>query len=116
MSRALELAAKRQRLQARSADLRREFAEHVSGLSPLISIADAGLAGASWLRRHPGWMVGAGMVMLLVLGPRRMLGIGMRFWGLAQVFLGLRSSLLGLLGRFLPRLLFRSPPMRVDPP
>lgn len=90
--RELQLALKKQRLQLRSAQLRRTLANNMAGLAPAASIADVGMAGVRWLRGHPQWAVGAATA-LMVLRPRRTLWLGMRLWGLARLFRRVRPFL-----------------------
>lgn len=66
--RLLELALKKQRLQFESAALRQKFQGDLSRLSPLFSACDSVAAGGRWLREHPQWVAGAG-VLLLVTRP-----------------------------------------------
>lgn len=108
--RAVDLALKKQALLMDSARLRQEFAGHVHGLAPLASIVDTGWAGVSWLRSRPEWMLGGALVLALLMGPRKVLGLGMRMWGWAQLLLRLRRSVSGLMSHRLAGLLFRKPP------
>jgi hypothetical protein len=65
----LELALKKQRLQLRSAAQREALASAAVGIAPLFAAVDAMRNGVRWLRRHPEWLVG-GLVALVVARPR----------------------------------------------
>lgn len=64
-----ELALKKQRLLARSAELRDRIGGHAEGMVPLFDAADRLCAAAAAVRRHPEWAVGA-MAVVVVLRPR----------------------------------------------
>lgn len=72
ISRAEELALRRQRLQQRSAELRVSLGVHGEGLAPLVRTAERVQAGIHWVRTHPEWVAGAA-VALAVARPRRAL-------------------------------------------
>lgn len=91
-ARTLELALRKQRLQFRSAELRRNFGAHAAGLKPLTAVVDTGLEGVDWLRRHPQWVVATTMVFLLAK-PRRLYKLGARAWSLGRFVRGLRPFL-----------------------
>lgn len=91
--RKIELALKKQRLQMRSATLRRNFADHALALQPVCNLADRGREVLCWLRRHPALPV-AVFVALLVARPRALLRLAQRGW---LVWLALRK-----LRNFLP--------------
>jgi hypothetical protein len=69
MTSQLDLALRKQRLQIHSDTLRERWQEHVSGLAPAFAAAEHVRSGASWLRRHPEVVAGAGVV-LAVARPR----------------------------------------------
>lgn len=64
-----QLMLKKQRLLARSSDLRERLIEQSAGFSPAFSFADRLHDGIATLRRHPEWVVGAA-VFVLVARPR----------------------------------------------
>ena len=65
-----ELALRRQLLLTRSAALRATLAEQAVVLEAPLAAADRVHAGARWLVRQRGWILG-GVVVVLVLRPRR---------------------------------------------
>ena len=65
-----ELVLRRQRLLLRSAALRGALAEQSVALESPLAAADRVQAGARWLYRQRGWVAG-GLVVVLVLRPRR---------------------------------------------
>jgi hypothetical protein len=67
---ALELAQRRQQLLARSAALRATLAAQSAALEPPLAMADHVVVGARWVYRQRGW-IAAGVVVVLVLRPRR---------------------------------------------
>jgi len=65
-------AAERQaQLQQRSSQLRQRLGEDAQVLQAPLALADQVRSGWRWLKAHPEW-VGAGVVLLVVLRPRRM--------------------------------------------
>ena len=66
----LELALKKQRLQIASQSLRSDFGRYAAGLAPAFNGADYVVEGARWLRRHPQFIVAAG-VALVIARPKR---------------------------------------------
>lgn len=66
---AVELALRKQRLLWQSASQRDALAAAAAGLAPAFAVADAVRDGARWLRRHPEWVAGTA-VALLVARPR----------------------------------------------
>jgi hypothetical protein len=67
---ALELALKKQRLQIAGEGLRRDFARHATGLTPIFTGADVAVDVVRCLRRHPEVVVATG-VALVVARPSR---------------------------------------------
>ena len=65
----LEIALKKQRLLIKSEQLRNEFGRNGLGVKPVFQVADAGVAGARWLQRHPEVVVGVA-VTLVVARPK----------------------------------------------
>ena len=77
--RLLELALKKQRLQFRSAEQRRQLVESTAVLMPVFSAAEYCRSGIRWVRDHPAVTVGA-LIALLVAKPRMALRWGRRAW------------------------------------
>ena len=67
--RLVELALEKQRLQLQSAAQREALVAAAAGLAPVFAVADGVRDGARWLVRHPEWLAG-GIVALLVARPR----------------------------------------------
>lgn len=67
--RLLELGLKKQRLQMQAATQRLQMAQHLQGFAPVFAVADKVGAVVHWLGKHPQWLVGAAVV-LLVARPR----------------------------------------------
>lgn len=65
----LELALKKQRLQLQCAAQREALAVAGVALAPVFALADGVRAGARWVARHPEWLAGI-VVALLVIRPR----------------------------------------------
>lgn len=76
-----ELLARQQRLLVRSAELRLRMQGDLQRLQRPAAWLDQVQAGWVWLRQHPEWPL-AGLALLLVLKPRRMLAWGGRLWWL----------------------------------
>ena len=74
-----ELAARKQRLLIRSAELRVTLAHQAEALQAPLALADQAISGARWLRSHPQWPLGA-LLALAVLRPRRALAWATRLW------------------------------------
>lgn len=66
----LDTEVRQRLLLARSDALRRSLASDLRALEQPLAWADQGLAAARWLRRHPGWPVGAA-ALLVALRPVR---------------------------------------------
>lgn len=71
--------ARRQRLLARSAELRLRLSEQSQALQTPLLLADKVRAGLRWLGAHPEWPLGAG-ALLLVFRPRRVLRVVAGVW------------------------------------
>jgi len=69
-ARQLELASRRGALQSQIAGQRAALAQHVEPLEAILVVGDQGVAGLSWLKRHP-LAVGAAATLLALLKPRR---------------------------------------------
>ena len=79
-ARELELELQRQHLQAHSALLRDHLAQQVQPLALPLALADSLREAWQWLRRHPELPL-AGVAVLVLLRPRRLLGWAGRLWG-----------------------------------
>lgn len=92
-----ELALKKRLLRQRSAVLRHTLATQVGAhVAPVLGAADRVVTSARWLRRHPAWLVG-GAVALLVLRPKGLtpwLGRGLWLWRTWQRVQPMVSTLL----------------------
>ncbi len=66
MNKEVELALKKQRLQFRSATLRRDLAEDMKGATPAFRTVEQVRAGITWLRTHPQLVVGIAIAVLVV--------------------------------------------------
>jgi hypothetical protein len=76
-----ELELERERLLARSAQLRIELGTQSSVLRTPLTMVDKVRAGAHWLRHHPEWPLGA-LVVLVLLRPGRVVRWSARLlWG-----------------------------------
>lgn len=73
------LAARKQALLIRSAELRVLMTQHARELQPPLALADQAMAATQWLRSHPQWVAGA-LLLLAVWRPRRALGWASRLW------------------------------------
>lgn len=74
-----ELAARKQQLLIRSAELRVTLAHQSQTLQGPLAWADKAVSGTRWLRNHPQWPLGA-LLLLAVLRPRRALAWAGRLW------------------------------------
>jgi len=70
--RLVELALRKQRLQLQSAAQRDALMVAGEGLKPVFAAVDGVRDGVRWLARHPEWLVG-GLVVILVARPRLVL-------------------------------------------
>ncbi|MDP1655048.1 MAG: YqjK-like family protein [Hylemonella sp.] len=75
----MELAARKQQLLIRSAELRVTLAHQSQTLQGPLAWADQAVSGTRWLRNHPQWPLGA-LLLLAVLRPRRALAWAGRLW------------------------------------
>ena len=91
------LAQKKQRLLVRSADLRDRMGTHAEGLAPLFRAADRLREAGAVLRRHPEWVVGA-VVLVVVARPRFVWRwaqrgfVGWRMWKSVRQLLPARTA------------------------
>ncbi len=73
MNRLAELRMRREQLIARAAEQRAEFVRELRPLSGPIALAERGLAGIVWVRRHP-LVLAIAVAAVVVITPRRILG------------------------------------------
>ena len=66
------LLRRREQLQWRSGQLRRDWSQQVRVLRAPLGVADRVREGAHWLMRHPEWPLGAALLIVL-LRPGRAL-------------------------------------------
>ncbi len=90
--RLVQIRLRRERLVAKAAAQREVLAQDLETLAPAIRVVDRGLAGIVWLRAHPGVLLVAGGVML-VLRPRRTLRWSIRLFSLWQGYRRLTAGL-----------------------
>lgn len=91
---AIELALQKQRLQLKSAEQRGALMAAVAQLAPAFAVVDGVQDGVRWLRRHPEWLAG-GIVTLLVVRPGAVLRLAERgffAWQLWRKFSEWRAS------------------------
>jgi hypothetical protein len=70
--RRIEIALKRQRLQLQAAEQRFALSHDLARFAPVLSVADTVRAGIAAVKRHPEWVIGA-IVVLVVARPRTVL-------------------------------------------
>lgn len=75
------LAERRAALLARSAVLRARLQQQAQVLDAPLALADRGVAGLCWLRRHPQVPLAA-VAVVVVLRPRRAWRLAVRAWAL----------------------------------
>lgn len=83
MSTEAELVLRQERLLARSAALRASFAEQAVALEAPFALADRIHAAARWAWHERVVLIGAGVVVFVVLRPRRVFAVvrvGWRTW------------------------------------
>lgn len=90
--RLLQIRLRRERLIAKAAAQRESVASDVATLGQAIAVVDRGIAGVAWLRAHPGVLLVAAGVML-VLRPRRTLRWSFRAFTLWQGYRRLTARL-----------------------
>lgn len=81
----LDLALQKQRLQLRSAEQRGALMAAAASLAPAFAVFDGVRNGIRWLRRHPEWVAG-GLVTLLVVRPGAVLRLAQRSFFAWQVW------------------------------
>ncbi len=71
---------RRERLLLRSQLLRLQMAQNAAPLKVPLALVDQARNGLHWLGRHPEWPLAVALALLL-LRPRRALGLSARLWG-----------------------------------
>ncbi len=77
--RRIELEVRRAELVARSRALRAETAQLSGPLSKPFATVDRIGTGIGWLLAHPGWLIAA-IAIPLLLRPARAVGVAARIW------------------------------------
>ena len=88
-ARLLELALKKQRLQYRSAEQRRELARGLMPLVPAFALVETVRSWARWVREHPAISAGV-LVAIFVTRPRSAVRWARRTWWAWQTWSKLR--------------------------
>lgn len=79
------LAERRHHLVAQAAAQREALARRMEPWRGPLSLADRGVAAVRYAARHPGWLVGAVALLLVVLRPRRAAKWLARGWALRKL-------------------------------
>ena len=103
MNEKAELAARREQLQLRSAQLREQLAHRTKVIQPAFRAADRVRGGASWVQSNPAIVavVGAALLGAVAVRPRALLGLGLRAWSGWQMFQRVRPVANAFLRQFL---------------
>ena len=77
-----DLAARRERLLLRSAQLREQLGSRARVLRPALRTVDRVRGGAQAVRDNRSWVLlgGAALVGAVLVRPRLMMGLGLRVW------------------------------------
>jgi len=96
-----DLAARREELLLRSAQLREQLAQHVQVFRPALRTADKVRDGVQWARRNPVWMLlgATALAGIVVMRPRAALRLTARAWSSWQLLRRVRPVATGLLRR-----------------
>lgn len=78
-NRQIELALKKQRLQYRCAEQRREIARHLRPMIPYFAIAERVRGGSRWVREHPAISIGV-LLAFCAAKPRLAVRWARRVW------------------------------------
>lgn len=100
---AQSLAARREQLRARSAQLRERVGADASVLRPVFRVADRARGGMAAVRQNRGLALlgAAALAGAVLVRPRAMMGLGLRLWGGWQAFQRLRPLARSVLRQFL---------------
>jgi hypothetical protein len=88
----IALAERRERLIAKSANLRAGFVVEAQPLKRVLAIADRGVEGVRYLQQHPG-IVAAAAGLFVALRPRRAISWAMKGWSMWRVYRNVRQRL-----------------------
>jgi hypothetical protein len=96
-----DLAARRQELLLRSAQLREQLAQRAQVFQPALRAADKVRDGARWARRNPAWALlgAAALAGMAAARSRTVLRLAMRAWTGWQLLRRVRPVVAGLLRR-----------------
>jgi len=77
-----DMAAQREALLLRSAQLREQLAQHAQVFRPAVRAADKVCAGARWAQRNPAWLLlsAAALTGMAAARPRAVLRLAARAW------------------------------------
>ena len=64
--------------------LREQIANESLQMKPSVRVADTAFDAAAWVKANPGLVLGI-VGSLFVLRPKRMVGLGLKAWGLWRV-------------------------------
>ena len=83
-----DLAARRERLLLRSAQVREQLGSRARVLRPALRTVDRVRGGAQAVRDNRSWVLlgGAALVGAVLVRPRLMMGLGLRVWSGWQAF------------------------------
>lgn len=100
---AQSLAARRERLLARSAQLRERVGADASVLRPVFRVADRARGGVQAVRHNRGLALlgAAALAGAMLVRPRQMAGLGLRLWAGWQAFARLRPLVRSVLRQIL---------------
>lgn len=103
MSEKAELAARREQLRLRSAQLREQLAHRATVVQPAFRVADRVREGASWVQSNPAviLLAGAAVAGAVLVRPKAVLGLGLRVWSGWQMFQRVRPMANAFLRQFL---------------
>lgn len=88
----IELAERRERLIAKSANLRAGFADEARPLKRALAVADKGVEGFHYLQQHPG-VVAAAVGLFVALRPRRAISWATKGWSAWRIYRNVRQRL-----------------------
>lgn len=90
-----DLLLRQQRLQMRSAQLRRTLASQTQVFKTPLAVADQVRAGLQWLQHNPQWPL-VTVLVLVALRPRRVVVWGSRLWWTWRTFKKVRNWALSM--------------------
>lgn len=104
----IDLALQKQRLQLKSAEQRGALIAAVAQFAPAFAVVDTVRDGIRWLRRHPEWLAG-GLVTLLVVRPGAVLRLAQRSFFAWQIWRKISELRAATPGPFAKLARFRRP-------